>query len=348
MSRRIIVSAGAFSLGALLIIAAPAAAQESEVYLAADQVSAGTCSPEVVLAGQLVDCRFPVPPGSVLDPWGPHHVDVNVSFDEDNDEHAPCTVEAEELVCRGVFGYYVLGDRSVTAVVSGVRSDARASFRVVDSWSQGAYLTSEWGGEPYVFDGHPLSMWLDGPDRTSVSYATIRSRDDGRLMATISLPITDPSAFEPVLVDPGALPPGRYLVTPCRGDRPLGCVEVPGGVGFQVGAGRLVEVVPDWNLEDADRINVVFVPSGNTTPTSALASIRALLGWEGPLAIGEGDSVLESPGPGETWWVQFGPFAFEPLRSSRHRFNLWMLDDVLVDPRSRSHGAPSRLGSSCA
>ena len=54
---------------------------------------------------------------------------MNVSFDEDNDEHAPCTVEAEELVCRGVFGYYVLGDRSVTAVVSGVRSDARIVSR---------------------------------------------------------------------------------------------------------------------------------------------------------------------------------------------------------------------------
>lgn len=340
MGRRLLIAAGGLALYASVLNVTPATAQEVAEYLTVDQVATGTCSPDVVLTGQLVDCRFPIPEGSVLDPWGPHYADVDVSYDEDDDDHPACAVAGDELVCRGVFAYYVLGGRDVSVVVSGVRSQVRASFRVIDSWTQPAYLTPEWGGEPYVFAGHPLSVWVDGPDRTAARFAAVRSREDGRLMATMALPAADPATFEPVAIDPGALPPGRYLITPCAGATPLGCTEVAGGVGFQVGAGALVEVIPGWNLEYGDRINVVFAPSGNTTPASALATIRSLLGWQGPLAIGEGDVVLEDPDPGEAWWVQFGPFAMEPLRSARHRFNLWMIDDVLVDPRALDHTAP--------
>jgi len=310
------------------------------VFLTVDGVAPGSCFPAVVLTGQLVDCRFPIPEGSVLDPWGPHYADVDVTHDEDDDDHPSCTVTGDELVCRDVFAYYAPGDREVSVVISGVRSGTRASFRVIDAWTQQVYFTSEWGGEPYVFPGHPLSVWVDGPDRTAARFAAIRSRENGRLLPIVAVPGVDASTFATMAIDPGALPPGRYLITPCTGATSFDCTEVSGGVGFQVGSGRLVEVIPGWNLEEADRINVVFAPAGNTTPQSALATIRSVLGWEGPLPIGAEDTVVEDPEPGETWWVQFGPFAMEPLRSARHRFNLWMIDDVLVDARALDHTAP--------
>lgn len=320
--------------------AMPTAVARDPVYLVASEVGAGTCSPAIAVVGQMVDCSFAIPPGSQLDPWGPHHADVDLPYDEDNDDHPACGVDGDRLLCRGVFAYYALGERRVTPIVSGVRATSRATFRVVDSWSQPVSLTAQWGGEQYVFSGHPLGVWIDGPERTSARFASVRTREDGRLMATLELPSVEEGTFEPVDIDPGDLPPGRYLITPCMGDTRVDCVEVPGGLGFQVGSGRLVEVIPGWNQSSADRINIVFAPSGDTQPDEALVTIRSLLGWDGPLPIGEGDAVVSDPRPGLVWWVQFGPFAMEPLRSNRSRFNLWMIDDVLVSPRSLDHTAP--------
>lgn len=308
--------------------------------LTASEVGPGACSPAVVLGGQYVDCSFSIPEGRSLDPWGPHHADIDLRYDEDNDEHPPCFIQGDRLVCRAVFVYYATGARRVTPVVSGVAADAAAIIEVLDTWSASASFSPEWGGEPYVFPGNPLTLWVDGPERAALRFAAIRSRDDGRLMATIDLPGVAADSFESLVVDTGDLPVGRYLITPCVGESRLRCQEVPGGVGFQVGHGHLREVIDGWNRLEADRINVVFAPSGATDPESALELIRSLLGWDGPLPIGADDAVVTDPEPGAVWWVQYGPFAIEPLRSSRQAFNLWMLDDVLVHPRALDHTAP--------
>ena len=340
LSRRLLAAALGLALAGSVLTAGSAAARQPGPFLTAADLGPGVCSPAVVLAGQSIDCTFPIPEGLQLDPWGPHYADIDVSYDEDNDDHAPCFVSGDRLVCRGVFAYYVTGERRVNPVVSGVPSDATATFSVIDAWTQPASLNPEWGGEPYVFAGQPLSLWVDGPDRTSAHFAAIRSRQGGRLMATVDLPAVNGDAFDPIAVDPGDLPPGRYVVTPCLGESRVRCAEVPGGVGFQVGSGHLVEVIDGWNRATGDRINVVFAPSGDTDPDRALATIRSLLGWDGPLPIGADDVVVTDPQPGSVWWVQLGPFATEPLQSSRDRFNLWMLDDVLAYPRALDHTAP--------
>ena len=340
MSRRLSFLAVGLAFLNQVLVAAPAAARQPGPFLTAADIGAGTCSPEVALAGQYLDCTYPIPEGLVLDPWGPHHADIDLSYDEDNDEHAACFISGDRLECRGVFAYFTNGTRRVSPVISGVRSDAVATFRVIDAWTQPASLNPEFGGEPYVFGDNLLSLWIDGSDRTATRFAAIRSRDDGRLMATVDLPVAVEGTFEPIAVDPGDLPPGRYRVTPCVGESRVGCTEVPGGVAFQVGSGHLVEVIEGWNRADADRINIVFAPSGNTDPAAALATIRSLLGWDGPLPIGVDDAVVTNPVPGAVWWVQFGPFAIEPLQSARSRFNLWMLDDVLDQPRALDHTAP--------
>jgi hypothetical protein len=339
MRRSVAAVAIALALIGAVLDAAPASAQ-TDALLTAGDVSSGDCVPSVVLAGQLVDCSFPIPEGLSLDPWGPHHADIDLWYDEDNDEHPPCFIRGDRLLCPGVFVFYNSGERRVTPVVSGIAAAASATIRVLDDWSQPASFNSEWGGEPYVFPGNPLTMWVDGPARTEVRFAAIRSRDDGRLMATVDVPDVAGDSFDPISVDTGGLPVGRYLVTPCVGESRLRCQEVAGGVGFQVGTGHLREVIDGWNRLEADRINVVFAPSGDTDPESAMRLIRSLLGWDGPLPIGADDAVLTDPEPGAIWWVQFGPFAIEPLQSSRHVFNLWMLDDVLAHPRALDHTAP--------
>ncbi|MBI5157680.1 MAG: hypothetical protein HZA58_06640 [Acidimicrobiia bacterium] len=334
-----VVAAIALTLAGAVLGAAPATAQTVPL-LTADDVGPGVCVPAVVLAGQLVDCTYPIPEGLALDPWGPHHADIDLRYDEDNDEHPPCFIRDDRLICPGVFVYFNTGERRVTPVISGVAAVAFATARVLDSWSQPASFNTEWGGEPYVFAANPLTMWLDGPERTRVRFAAIRSRDDGRLMATVDVPEVAADSFETVAVDTGDLPSGRYVITPCVGESRLRCREVSGGVGFQVGSGHLREVIAGWNRAEADRINVVFAPSGNTDPETAMRLIHSLLGWEGPLPIGADDAVVSDSEPGAVWWVQYGPFAIEPLRSSRHAFNLWMLDDVLAHPRALDHTAP--------
>lgn len=332
-------------LVAAVLVALPGSASASfddgppvDRVLTADDLLPGSCFPEVVVPGQMVDCRFPLTADLPLDPWGPHVADLTVSYDDL--DQAPCFVEADSLLCRNVVAYYAIGGHTVTPIISGVRSRSRATFQVVAGWRVPMTLSAAWGGEPYVFPGHPLEMYVDGTARSEPSFGVIRARADGRMMATIALPPVDPDVFEVVAVAPGALPPGRYVMTPCIGGAPLTCAEVEaGGIGFQVGTGRLREVVPGWNVATADRINVVFAPAGDTTVDAALEGVRGVLGWEGPMLLGE--DGLPVTAVGETVFsIRFGPFATEPIRSARDRFNLWMLDDVLADPHALDHTAP--------
>lgn len=293
----------------------------------------------VVAAGGIVDCRFPLTVDLPLDDWGLLEADLDVSYDDT--DRAQCSIEDAELVCRRIVAFYAVGTRTVTPIVSGWRSSATATFRIVDVWDLPVAFGAEWGGEPYVLPGHPLSVYVDGYDRGTAVYATVRSRDDGRAMATVAVPPIDPDAYSANELYPGDLPAGRYVATPCVGASVVTCVETQGGgVGFQVGTRGLVEVIAGWNIATADRINVVFVPSGDITVAAALESIRTTLGWDGqPLALGADDRPVD-PAAAEVVTLRFGPFATEPIRSARDRFNLWMVDDVVVDPHALDHTAP--------
>lgn len=321
-------------VAAVLVAPAPAHAAD---YLAASDVGPGECTPGEVLTGQKVDCRFPLLENSDLDPWGPHVVDVGVGSTEE--DLPSCVVEGDHLVCRSIDVGWRVGSRKVSLIVGGTRTGTLAEFVVRDASAYPVTFTPEWFGEPYVFPDNPLRLWVDGPQRHLPAWAVVSRRGDAEPMGILPLPPVGSEDYSPVALEVEALPPGRYLVTPCLGFDSDTCEVVPGGVPFQVGDGELIEVVPGWNLAAADRINVVFAPTGDTTPQEALEIVSLLLGWDGPVGVGYDDELVSDPGE-SVWTVRFGPFATSPLARSRHLFNLWMLDDVLVDARALDHTSP--------
>ncbi|MBM3696745.1 MAG: hypothetical protein FJW79_12600, partial [Actinobacteria bacterium] len=320
--------AAILALGAALF-PVPVPAAEPGEFLRLDQVLPGRCEPEVVQMFDAVDCRFPVADrAATLDPWGgPYLADVDLPYDEQNDEQAACSLEGGELVCRAVPGYYGSpGRRSVSLIFGEERSAVLATYRVV---APGAAIVAVDGREPLVFPARPLRVWADG--FPAPGFAVIRQRDGGRVMATVAVPPAGPEGWRVLPV--GALPSGRYRVHPCVGESRVTCEEVPGVAYFQVGTGRLLEAIPGWNVTGADRINLVLAGSGFAGFDAFAATARALLGFEGPLLLDEDGSLLPADAPVEqVTFVEWGPFAVEPLRSSRARFNLWLLTDPVADP----------------
>jgi len=321
----------------------PVAAGAGEAgYLTADDVLPGSCEPATVLYGQVVDCRFPLARPGELDPGsGPHVADQDLVFDDENDDQADCVVDGLELVCEGVNAYFGLGGRTVRALVSGQRSQATAAFDAEDWLDHGMNLTARDGGEPYVVEGHTLGAWLDATIGADQAFARITTRDGSSVVTTVALGSFRPNSYEPVEIDLDGVSPGRYRVTPCIGETADECVPVPGGQVFQVGSADLVEVVPGWNLREADRINVVFAASGFPSVDEALEMVSLLITWDGPMALGwDGEPLAGDVASELISLIEFGPFAIEPLASNRERFNLWMLDDLVADPRSMLHSAP--------
>jgi hypothetical protein len=249
----------------------------------------------VVIRGQVTDCRFPLPAGT-LDPWlGPHVADEDVSYDDENDNQADCTVEGSPLV--GVFAFYEPGERVVRPRISGEFSSATATFTTVDGSDYPVNLSPDLANEPYVFGYNPLRVWKYGTASAEPGLARVWLRDDPSVSWTVNLPAAAPDGIDPVEIDVGGLAPGRYRITPCIGDTPEACEEVPGGVTFQVGTGRLEELIPGWNRPHADRINVVLAPSGQVTLDDARATARDLVAWDGPLLVSDEDTLLGSDGP---------------------------------------------------
>ena len=319
------------------------AADEGDGYLRAADVLPGVCSPAVVLYGQSTDCTFPLSRVAPLDPWlGPHVADEDVVYDDQDDDQADCSVEGDLLVCRGVFAYYSGGDRVVRPRISGELSSATATFGTLDGYSYPLQLTPAAGVmEPYVFGSTPLRVWAYGPVAAAGGFARVWLRDEPRYSWTVPLPAVAEDMVDPLEIDVGGLTPGRYRITPCIGDSAASCVEVPGGITFQVGSGRLEELIPGWNRRDADRINVIFAPSGHVSLDEARRVARDLVAWDGPLLVGFDDTLLgPAASPSQLWSLEFGPFAIEPLRSARDRFNLWFLDDLVDDPLALQYSAP--------
>jgi hypothetical protein len=315
---------------------APATAADDDHLTGAD-LGPGWCEPEVVLTGQTTDCRFPLLREAVLDSWaGPHVADVNTAYRAD--PQPDCVVESGHLVCRGIPADYYAGTFTVTPVVSYERAAATATFRVLEAWRQPVSISPVGGGEQLVLPDRPLLAWVDGTERTEPAYLTIRSRDGGPLSWTMHVPEIDRESYDAVEIDVGTLPPGRYRATPCLGEQAVDCAEVPGGFTFQVGTGGLREAVAGWNRVDADRINLVIAGSGFEDADAVAAMADLLLGVGGPLLMTWEDEVLDPDSDQEDVdLVVFGPFAMEPLRSAIDRFNIWVLEDVLADPRALFH-----------
>ena len=310
--------------------------------LTAGDVLDGTCSPSVVLFGQVTDCTFPLSRVAPLDPFlGPHVADQDVTYDEENDDQADCAVEGASLVCRSVFAYYASGERVVRPRISGELSPAIATFTAVDGFDYSEQLIAAGGIEPYVFGYSPLQVWVYGSTSSSPGLARVSLRDDPSVSWTVNVPAAPEGSSEPLEIDVGGLTPGRYRITPCIGDTAETCEEVPGGATFQVGTGRLQELIPGWNRPSADRINVVFAVSGDVTLEDALATARDLVAWDGPLLVAADDTLLGATAtPAQVWSLEFGPFAIEPLRSARDRFNLWLLDDLVASSSALAYSAP--------
>lgn len=321
---------------------APAGAGDVGMYLTVDDVLPGSCSPETVLDGQYVDCRFPLARPGQLDPYhGPHVADQDIDFDDVTDDQADCVVELMELVCHNLNTYYHLGDRAVRVLISGQLSPTLASFEAVDWSPYGVNFSPTYGREHYVIEGTKLEVWVESSVAAEIVFARVTDRSGGEVLATVPIGAVRRNAYEIAVVDVSSLARGRYRVTPCVGESEESCVPVPGGQTFQVGTDELLEVIPGWNRPAADRINIVFTASGFESVEAALEMTRELLSWEGPVPLGfDGRPVAEDAPLELIATVQFGPFAIEPFDSARLRFNLWLLDDLVGDPRGLVHSAP--------
>jgi len=327
----------------LLAVPSPASAQE-DGYLQVEDILPGECGPVPVVTGQPVDCRFPLAREVTLDPWGgPYLTDVEGRFDEENDEQADCFIEGGHLVCRTVPTYYPAGTSDVRIQVGWQgTTGVIAQIQTVDWGAVPVVLTPVLAAEAYTTAFRPLQVWVDqwqGPGL----YGRVWNRHTGELVAT--LPIPEPGeSYGAVSVDVASLPPGRYRMQPCTavGDETGQCEEVAGATYFQVGSGEVVEAIEGWNRAGADRMNLVLTGSGFADFESFREMAIALLGFDGPTLLDINGDVTADDGVSTIEW---GPFATEPIRSRRDRFNVWLLKDPLADAHAMfSIDAPNGLG----
>lgn len=314
----------------MVVAGASASAQEQE-FLQVGDILPGVCDPSPIVVGQQTDCRFPLARPVVLDPLGgPYVADVAGSYDDDNQDRPTCVIEDGELVCRGVPTYYPAGTTRVRVQVGWLGTTAYlAEIATLDYWQVPAVITPVGSTEPYATALRPLEIWIDRWESGEL-LAKVRHRDGGGEAGILPIPQIA-GTYDPVLIDIGGLAPGRYRIQPCipQIDDPADCEEVPGAGYFQVGSGELVEAIPDWNRAGADRINLVLAGTGFEDFDAFAEMAVAMLGFDGPTLLDFDGEVIGASG--EVDAVEFGPFATEPLRSLRSRFNVWLLTDLIAD-----------------
>jgi hypothetical protein len=106
---------------------------------------------------------------------------------------------------------------------------------------------------------------------------------------------------------------GRFGIPPA---------DIP--VGGQVTGEQLWALVPGNDLA-ADRINLVFAPSGWDDYQAFVTTASQSLSWTGDAyLIASDQSITDDPALAES--AQMGLFSIEPWRSSRDRFNVWYTD----------------------
>ncbi len=321
------------SMLALLLAVPTSASAQEDGYLQVADILPGECGPVPVVVGQHVDCRFPLAREVMLDPLGgPYMTNVEGRYDEENDEQADCLIEGGQLVCRTVATYYPAGTLDVRVQVGWEGSTGvLAQIQTVDWGAVPVVFTAVSAAESYTTALRPLQIWVDGWHGPGL-LGRVWDRHTGEPVAT--LPIPEPEEeFGVVSIDVTPLPPGRYRMQPCTAidDGSEECEVVAGATYFQVGSGEVVEAIAGWNRVGADRINLVLAGTGFADFEAFSEMAILMLGFDGPTLLGSGG---EAAGPDDVAIVEWGPFATEPIRSQRDRFNIWLLKDSLADPHS--------------
>ncbi|MFQ5947517.1 MAG: hypothetical protein ACE5KX_01475 [Acidimicrobiia bacterium] len=325
---------GALILGILLSLP-PASARaqgdpfEEIDYLGPEQVLPGSCEPEVLYSGQMMICRFPLS-GDVyqLDPYGgPYQAIVQGQV-----ESRPCTIEPGKMVC-GLVAFVETGEYAVdvTFGFQGIAEEvARVTILRYADQPLDLYVPTT------LFAGIPETVYFGdfgkGTAQNGVLGLTRRQGSDEVIETFVIQEPGEPvDSFELTLNDPG-----DYSFNYCLGPEPETCDEPAGAFLLTVVSLEPIELFPGHNIDGADRINLILVGSHYPNTEAFVATARTLLGFEGePILIDLGGVVIEDePEAGEVAYSEFGPFATEPLRSNRHRFNFWYLPDLIDHPLS--------------
>ena len=140
--------------------------------------------------GRHTDCRFPLARDVVLDPFGgPLVADVDVPYDENNDERADCVIEGDELVCRGVPTYYPAGTTGVRIQVgwlgtTGVLAEITTARLLAGPSSRSPRWARTSRTPPHI------DLWRSGSTSgmTRNCSVKVRDRDGGDEVAILPVP----------------------------------------------------------------------------------------------------------------------------------------------------------------
>jgi hypothetical protein len=283
----------------------------------------GTCHPGVVQPGQPVTCTFEVGPAGVAPVVGvvsdgPDAVTTWCSVaDQDNLAIATCP-----LIQPGTRA----GTRSIDVNLGDevLRNAARFD---VDTTQRRYSLALPRGQVPVALVGSELNLGIEidetigsANDLLWITTSPATNIDDS-LSSSQPIPNTDGDIVLKVSDDAGL-----YRLSLCEGASEATCEFQPGSWLIQVIDSKLEPLVPAANLADANRINVI-VASSDYIPATLLTD---LLGLNGPIAINARGERATSRD--DVTDVILGPFAIEPLASSVHRFNIWLIGVDIVDP----------------
>ena len=322
-------------VAAFAVPAVPAHAEDGVVTVT--DIEPGTCTPESVAPFTIVDCRFGLADsGLIVDPFEGAFADLDLPYDEQNGTRTPCHVDGQELVCPSVGTFITPGRRTVSVVIGSDSTPPLAAFDVVERNSLAVQFTAT-RAEPLVFSGRLLELWVQRSTQERI-WALVTTRETGRPVAVFDVGEPDLND-DRYRVDMSSLLPGRYRIAPCIGESAVGCRRVTGGVVAQVGTGNIVPLFAGSARADADRFNIVLAGSGFATVEEVRSTAIELLGLSGPVGLVDGEPA--SPGV-QPFYAVFGPFATEPLASARNLFNLWLLTDLVADPKALFHDHPPR------
>lgn len=308
----------------------------------------GACGANAPLEpGWSVDCRF------VLRPGAAERIEFASLTDRDG-SFTRCAIErsgrAEILRCPDLLGErYEQGTVSFTLQIDELSSEGAASLTT--QWRDEPRFSVFAGqpGESVVFDGRPLRWFSYFYEEVDGVFLTIRNRDGGPILDTVSVPIEEPFISDQGTADLD-LPLGRYRMWPCVGPTVETCVELPGGRPFQIISGEPLELIEGHNRPTAARINVLFVGSGlhrigldTGGPGIGLADLaRRLMTVGGPVGLDFDGGVVPDDAPADQ--LMWGPMAIEPLRSNLDRFNFWYLEDDVADETGLLFGGLDETG----
>lgn len=311
--------------------------------LTIDDIEPGDCFPAVTLPGRSVECRFPLStPGLVADRFElPIVADLDVSFDDENP--ATCRVEVHELVCEAVEAFYRFGTSEVGIRFGFGETSQLASFEVRDPFDY-AIDASVVGREPIVTQGRPLVLNVRplSSENQPAAWVMVRDRSRRELIEAVPVAQNGTTTWPDTIIEaPSA--PGRYTAELCIGEETGSCESVPGVFSFQVIEPELRELIEGHNRVKASRINLVFAGSGFPDSAKLVEVAVGLLSLDGPVPIDvDGRAVgttAEEVDPEQVFDLAWGPFAIEPLRSSKKLFNFWYIEDDIRDVRALFHNA---------